>query len=282
MCASNAVKRLFVIPVGHIENDLMWNLAGVTAASRSEPNKPARWVRVPCLAYLIEHATKGWILYDTGFRAGDLDKLPDHVKEQFPADLDGEAELGPRLESIGLKPSDISQIVVSHMHWDHGGGLSLFGGLPAGQNVMAGEKDFSYGLMVTHRKSGEVFGGGGYFKHHFEVPGVSFNLIDPDVGDFDLAEDVRVLQFEGHTPQILGLLVDLPKTGPIVLPSDAVYMKRNLYPEITPPSIIYDSLGFLRSARKTKMLVEQTGARVIYPHDPEQMSGLKLLPEYYE
>src|ERR1039458_225154 len=104
MHASNAVKRLLVIPVGHIENDLMWNLAGVTAASRSEPNKPARWVRVPCLAYLIEHATKGWILYDTGFLAADLDKLPDHIKEQFPADLNGEAELGPRLQSIGLKP----------------------------------------------------------------------------------------------------------------------------------------------------------------------------------
>jgi glyoxylase-like metal-dependent hydrolase (beta-lactamase superfamily II) len=282
MHASTAVKRLFVIPVGHIENDLMWNLAGVTAASRSEPNKPARWVRVPCLAYLIEHATKGWILYDTGFLAADLAKLPDPIKEQFPADLNGEAELGVRLQSIGLAPSDISQIVVSHMHWDHGGGLALFSGLVAGQNVMAGERDFSYGLTITHRKSGEIFGGGGYFKPHFEVPGVSFNLIDPCVGDFDLAEGVRVLQFEGHTPQILGLLVDLPKTGPIVLPSDAVYMKRNLYPEIIPPSIIYDSLGFLRSARKVKMLVEQTGAGVIYPHDPDQMSGVKLLPDFYE
>jgi glyoxylase-like metal-dependent hydrolase (beta-lactamase superfamily II) len=282
MYVSKSVKRLFVILVGHIENDLMWNLAGVTAASRSEPDRPARWVRVPCLAYLIEHSTKGWILYDTGFLASDLDKLPDSIKEQFPADLDGAADLGQRLQSIGLEPSDISQIVVSHMHWDHGGGLSLFSGLPAGQNVMAGEKDFSYGLMITHRKSGEVFGGGGYFKPHFEVPGVSFNLIDPSVGDFDLAEGVRVLQFEGHTPQILGLLVDLPKTGPIVLPSDAVYMKRNLYPEITPPSIIFDSLGFMRSARKMKMLVEGRGAGVIYPHDPDQMADIKLLPDCYE
>ena len=84
MNVSKAVKRLFVMPVGHIENDLMWNLAGITAASRSEPNRPARWVRVPCLAYLIEHATKGWILYDTGFLASDLDKLPEPVREQFP------------------------------------------------------------------------------------------------------------------------------------------------------------------------------------------------------
>lgn len=282
MSVSKGAKRLFVLPVGHIENDLMWNVAGVSAASRSNPHRPAQWVRVPCLAYLIEHATKGWILYDTGFRADDLDKLPDLVKEQFPGDLDGEAELGDRLAAIGLKPSDISQIVVSHMHWDHGGGLSLFSGLPAGRNVIAGEKDFSYGLMVTHRRSEESFGGGGYFRHHFQVPGVSFDLIDPGVGDFDLAEGVRVLQFEGHTPQILGLMVDLPNAGPILLPSDAIYMKRNLYPDIAPPSIIYDSLGFLRSARKTRMLIERTGARVIYPHDPDQMADLKLSPQSYD
>jgi N-acyl homoserine lactone hydrolase len=275
-----AVKKLFVIPMGHIENDLMWNVAGVSAANIKEPHRPAQWVRVPCLAYLIEHGEKGWMLYDTGFLPDAPARLPLNAREQFPGYPDG--DLVARLASIGLKLTDISQIIVSHMHWDHGGGLSLFSGLPAGRNVIAGERDFSYGLTVTHRNSDEIFGGGGYFKEHFEVPGVSFELVDPLIGDFDIAEGVRVVQLEGHTPQVLGLLVELPKGGTILLPSDAVYMKRNIYPEISPPSIIYDSLGFQRSARKIRMLVREKNARVIYPHDPDQMSDLKLLPDHYE
>jgi glyoxylase-like metal-dependent hydrolase (beta-lactamase superfamily II) len=277
-----SVKRLFVLPMGHIENDLMWTVAGVAAASRTEPARPAQWVRVPCLAYLIEHATAGWILYDTGFLREDLARVPAQVQEYFPGFLAEGEGLVACLAKLGLTPGDISQIVVSHMHWDHGGGLALFSGLAAGQGILAGEKDFAYGLTVTHRKSGDVFGGGGYFKEHFEVPGLAFDLVDPGTGDFELAPGLRVLQLEGHTPQILGLQVQLPNSGTVLLTSDAVYMKRNLYPEVAPPSIIYDSLGFQRSAQKIRRLASQHGARIIYPHDPEQMADVKLLPDYYD
>jgi glyoxylase-like metal-dependent hydrolase (beta-lactamase superfamily II) len=278
----SGVKRLFVIPVGHIENDLMWNVAGISAASKAEPRRPAQWVRVPCLVYLIEHEERGWILYDTGFRPEDPSRVPKQIQEQFPGDLAADEGLAAGLSRLGLKPSDIARIVVSHMHWDHGGGLSLFSGLPAGQNILAGERDFAYGLSVTHRKSGEPFGGGGYFKEHFEIPGIGFDLVDPALGDFELAPGLRIVQLEGHTPQILGLLVRLPKSGTILLPSDAVYMKRNLYPAVSPPSIIYDSLGFQRSAQKILQLVRMYDARIIYPHDPDQMSDVKILPDYYD
>jgi glyoxylase-like metal-dependent hydrolase (beta-lactamase superfamily II) len=268
--------------MGHIENDLMWNVAGIAAASRTEPDRSARWVRVPCLAYLIEHEEKGWILYDTGFRPEDLSRVPAHVQEYFPGFLSEGEGLEAGLSRLGLAPGDISRIVVSHMHWDHGGGLSLFSGLRAGQGILTGERDFAYGLSVTHRKSGEHFGGGGYFKEHFEIPGLEFDLVDPASGDFELAPGLRVLQLEGHTPQILGLQILLPKSGTILLTSDAVYMKRNLYPTISPPGIIYDSLGFQRSAQKICRLAGQYDARIIYPHDPEQMADVKVSPDYYD
>ena len=54
------------------------------------------------------------------------------------------------------------------------------------------------------------------------------------------------------------------------------------YPAIAPPSIIYDSLGFQRSAQKLRGLARQHDARIIYPHDPEQMGDLKLLPDCYD
>jgi hypothetical protein len=46
--------------------------------------------------------------------------------------------------------------------------------------------------------------------------------------------------------------------------------------------MIRAGLGFLRSARRVKTLVAEKGARVIHPHDPDRMSGVKLLPDCHE
>ncbi len=278
----SGVKKLYILPVGEIENDIAWNLAGVNAASKSNPARPAQWITVPCLAYLIEHETLGWVLFDTGFRPDDPQKLSAYAREYFPGRVAPDSTMAAHLKRLGLKPSDIGRIVVSHMHWDHGGGLELFSGTPAGRKVMAAERDYAYGLTVTHRDADVDFGGGGYFKGHFEVPGIAFDLVSPEQGDFNLADGIRVVQLEGHTPQMLGLLVDLPVSGRFLIVSDAIYMKRNFEPVPIPPGIIYDSLGFNRSVRKAAQIVSEYSARIVYPHDPDQMSSIKVAPNYYE
>jgi len=279
---STGVKRLFVLQVGSIENDLAWNLAGVRAAGKSDPHRAAAWVRVPVLAALVEHRDLGWILHDTGFRPGDPARLPEYAREHFPGEVAPDMTLPAQLARLGVAPADIGLVIVSHMHWDHGGGLELFAGLPAGQRILAPEADFSYGLTVTHRRSAEPFGGGGYFREHFDVGGIGFELVPPSAGDYEVAEGVRIVQLEGHTPQILGMWVELPRGGPVFFPSDAFYMKRNLFPAPTPPGIVYDSLGFFRSAQKLQQLLRQRPARIVYPHDPDQMADLKLAPAFHE
>lgn len=277
----SGVKRLFVMQVGSIENDLAWNLAGINAATRDDPGRRAQWVEVPCLAYLVEHDSLGWVLFDTGFRAEVLDRLPDFARQSFPGKAAPGGDIEGQLERLGVRPGDISQVIVSHMHWDHGGGLSLFSGTPAGRGVMVGQADFAYGLETTHRDARVPFAGGGYFREHFELQDISFDLVDKAAGDFDLAPGIRVLQLEGHTPQVLGLLVTLPGDGAVLLPSDAIYMSRNLEPTPTPPGIIYDSLGFQRTVQKVRQLTREHHARIIYPHDFEQMDRIRLAPECY-
>ena len=278
--ATKGVRRLFVLPVGKIQNDLSGNLAGVTVATRSNPHRPAEWVEVPCLAYLIEHEEAGWILYDTGFRPEDPALLPAYAQELYPGSVEPLLTLASHLERLHIAPAEISRVIVSHMHWDHGGGLSLFSGTPAGKRVLAGERDFSYGLQVTHQAWDLPFASG-YFKDHFEQKGITFDLVPPGAGDFEIAEGVRVLQLEGHTPQVLGLMVELERDGVFLLPSDAVYMKRNLEPVLTPPGLIYDSQGFFRTAWKLKQIAHERGARFIFPHDPPQMDALKVAPDFY-
>ena len=76
--------------------------------------------------YLIKHA-QGWLLWDTG------------VTDAIAAMPDGQAPADPRathwrrpktlaaqLDQLGVKPSDIKYVAVSHTHPDHIGNVTLF------------------------------------------------------------------------------------------------------------------------------------------------------------
>ena len=76
--------------------------------------------------YLIKHA-QGWFLWDTG--------IPDAVAAMpnglAPADPKAVAwhrpkTLAAQLDQLGVKPSDIKAIAVSHTHPDHIGNVELF------------------------------------------------------------------------------------------------------------------------------------------------------------
>jgi N-acyl homoserine lactone hydrolase len=73
--------------------------------------------------YLFKH-TQGWLLWDTGL--GDaIASMPEgqksnagvwHVKKTLAAQLD----------EIGVKPSDVRYLALSHSHGDHVGNVKLF------------------------------------------------------------------------------------------------------------------------------------------------------------
>jgi N-acyl homoserine lactone hydrolase len=76
--------------------------------------------------YLIKHA-QGWFLWDTG--------IPDAVAAMpnglAPADPKAVTwhrpkTLAAQLEQLGLKPSDIKAMAVSHTHPDHIGNVEMF------------------------------------------------------------------------------------------------------------------------------------------------------------
>ena len=267
-----------ILPHGHIENDLAWNVAVPFPANVDNKNSSTEWISVPSFSVLIKHSDLGYLLYDTGSCPGDeADRLPEYPRKYMPYFATRDEFLDKRLESLGLKPQDITAIIVSHMHWDHSGGLVFFKNTDAGKCVYVHKDDFMYGLLVTHR-SQETFDGGGYFKGNFEFEGLTYNLIE---GDETLAEGLEIITLEGHTPGILGLAVHL-KGGVYIFPSDAVYTEKNYGPPETFPGIVYDTLGFRRSIAKLRKLEKKYNATLIFPHDPQQFKTLKYCPYFYE
>ncbi|MCL2322320.1 MAG: N-acyl homoserine lactonase family protein [Oscillospiraceae bacterium] len=270
--------RFSILPHGHIENDLAWNIAVPNPASKSNKNSSAQWISVPSFSVLIEHSELGYLLYDTGSCPGDeRERLPPYTREFFPLFADRKDFLDKKLEELHLKPSSLSAVIVSHMHWDHSGGLKFFEGTKAGENVYVHKKDFMYGLCVTHQ-SPEVFAGGGYFKDNFEFNSLSFRFVEEDE---NFADGIDIVTLEGHSPGLLGLVVET-LSGVYIFPSDSVYTSRNYGPPECFPGIIYDTLGFTRSIAKLRRLEKKYNAQIIFPHDPEQFSTLKKSPYFYE
>ncbi|MBV8107934.1 MAG: N-acyl homoserine lactonase family protein [Hyphomicrobiales bacterium] len=97
-------------------------------ARRLAPLTDREWAAwLPTYAYAIEHRD-GVILVDAGASAG-LKRLPRwHPYFRFAVrfDIEPDEEAGPQLRTIGIGPTDVKRVVLTHMHIDHDGGLAAF------------------------------------------------------------------------------------------------------------------------------------------------------------
>ncbi len=271
--------RFAILHNGWIENDYAWNVSMPHAGTVDDKSPQQEWVRNPMFSVLIDHPTLGWVLYDTGCAPGDeADRQPEFTRRNFPMFIEPKDFVDKRIECCGITTKDISMIVISHMHFDHCGGLYFFTDAPAGQNIITGRADFAHGLVESHYDPAHT---SSYTRENFEFPNLKFKLIE---GDYELAPDFKLIMFEGHTPSVVGVMLHL-ESGTYIFPSDSMNMKVNYGPppfDPISPAQIYDSLGYRRTLAKLEQLQRKYNATIIYPHDSGEYSKLKKAPEFYE
>lgn len=211
--------------------------------------------------YLIRHA-QGWLLWDTGVD-DSIAALPDG---QAPADPRAihwrrPKTLASQLQQLGVKPTDIKYVAISHSHPDHIGNVEMF--LQTMLLVQKAEYEWP-GAKNAPR-----------FK-----PGHPVTKIE---GDKDVFGDgsVTIISTPGHTPGHQSLLVKLPKTGALVLSGDAVHFKSN-WDNRRVPSINFDNNATLASMQRIADLLVKENAQLWINHDKAQRDTLKMAPEYYE
>jgi N-acyl homoserine lactone hydrolase len=211
--------------------------------------------------YLIKHA-QGWFLWDTG--------IPDAVAAMPnglpPADPKAvywhrPKTLAAQLEQIGVKPSDIKAMAVSHTHPDHIGNVEMFP--TAMLYVQKAEYDWP-GANNEPR-----------FKPSHPVTKLE--------GDHDVFGDgsLTILSTPGHTPGHQSLLVKLPHTGAVVLTGDAVHFKSNWENRGVPSNNFSKELT-LASMQKLSDTLTSEKAQLWINHDKAQRDSLKLSPEFYD
>ena len=84
-----------------------------------------------CHCLLIETPNSGLVLVDTGYGLRDyVDPFPDRISRPFAALLNirlrQEETAVRQIEALGLSPSDVRHIVITHLDFDHAGGIEDF------------------------------------------------------------------------------------------------------------------------------------------------------------
>lgn len=211
--------------------------------------------------YLIKHA-QGWMIWDTGI-ADAIAAMPDGQKpsDQRATHWKRPKTLASQLDALGVKPSDIKYLAISHSHPDHIGNVGLF---PAAMLlVQKAEYDWPSPLGV------------GRFKPEQPVQKLE--------GDHDVFGDrsATIIATPGHTPGHQSLLVKLPKTGALLLSGDAVHFKDN-WDKGRVPAINFDKDKTAASLQRMADVLAKEKAVLWINHDKAQRDSLKMSPGYYD
>lgn len=224
----------------------------------------AKMVRSPAVALLIQHPTLGNILYDTGNSPDFATEYTEAMLHDYPV-----AEMVTVTQALaekGLSPKDIDGIILSHLHFDHAGGLKQFVGTRAIKNVLVSEADLknAYFSVMTGN-------GGAYIRSLFDVEGIRFQTINEDT---KLGEGIEAFIQQSHTPGVIGLILETKHNGTLITTSDTVYTRESYERELPPggtinktPEEFYDNL------KRIKRMEKERGATLIFGHDYEQFQA---------
>ena len=229
---------------------------------------PGGEVRFPVYSVLIEHA-EGRFLIDTGY---DLD----HVNKVLPFEKPQQTEqqsIPGALKLLGLEPDDIDLVFNSHFHFDHVGGNKFF----------PNARKMCHKAEIEQAANPQPFEVLGYSDMSFSAEaaaarGMADQLTDGQTdantrfevveGDVDLAPGVKLLFTPGHAIGHYSLFVDLKDNGPTLFTLDAAYTRKS-YDNLINAGFHIDPIAGVESMRRLKRLEEETGAQVLFSHDPE-------------
>jgi N-acyl homoserine lactone hydrolase len=241
-----------------------------------------RWVEFPIAAFLVEHPGAGHLLIDTGFHPAvaedpkqGIGRLGGLIFREM--EMDTEDAVPGQLRRLGIEPSSVATVVMTHLHADHASGIAE---LPEATFVVSGSE---WAAAAKGRQTD------GYirrqFDHAFDYRTLDFDAPDADsFATFGRALDlfgdgsVRVLFTPGHSHGHCSVVLRLKGREALVC-GDAAYTMRTIRRSDLPFKMA-DEHRFRRSLREIQLYVEQTPDAVVIPgHDMKAWRGLAAVYE---
>ena len=164
---------------------------------------------LPIYAFAIEHP-EGVIVVDTGETArvsepGYFPRWHPLLRFAVREQVAPEQEIGPQLEQLGIRPSDVRRVVLTHLHTDHAGGLHHF----PDSEILVSRAELAYasGLLGQARGYPNRRWPASFDPTRIDLPADPFG---PFPASLRLTEagDVTLVPTPGHTPGQVAVVVE--------------------------------------------------------------------------
>jgi glyoxylase-like metal-dependent hydrolase (beta-lactamase superfamily II) len=240
------------------------------------------WVEIPINAYLLEHRD-GLVLFDAGMDPA-IGSDPNYVSSAigrfllhriFRLHIGPDDTLPKKLEALGFAPADVRKVVISHLHFDHIGGIAH---VPQADLIVSNDEWRQ--LSGPHPERDWIL------REHIELPGAKWRQIEfaptddpllaPFGGCYDVMGDgsMTLLPTPGHTPGSMSMLVRTEGLPPLLLVGDLTYDVKLLMHDQAPGT--GDANQLKSSFAKVRGLRKQLPDLVIIAsHDPAAAGALR-------
>ena len=199
--------------------------------------------------WLIRNETRT-ILVDTGYDATEAAQRGRPILVE-PVEA---------LADIGITPEMIDSIIVTHLHYDHAGGLAQFP--QARLHLQEAEMAYATGPCMCHGTLRMPFTA----DHVCEtVKRVYAGKVTFHDGTSQIAPGITVHRIGGHSRGLQCVRIETAK-GPVVLASDASHYYEN-YQRKVPFPLVVDVEDMLKGFDQLERLAGP-GGRIIPGHDP--------------
>ena len=164
----------------------------------------------------------------------------------------------------GVKPEDVTDVVISHAHWDHMGGIDLF----PKANVWIQKEEFRYYAGEAWQPGGDHGGIDPDDVQQLVRLNTEGRLRMVDGDDIQIFPGIRAYTGARHT--FASQYLRIEGNPPFVLASDSVYLYRNLLEH--KPSATFSEADYPANIKNQERMIQLAGSpdRVVPGHDALQ------------
>lgn len=258
-------SKLWLLDLGTLEADAGWFFAGANTSTSSQLNPSSERRTLKMLGALIEHPKHGLLMYEVGPVHNPPERWGEHLHDVFTTTTTPENRLDRAINGCGHDIKDVKGVIIGHLHLDHAGGLDYFRGTDV--PIFVHEKELATAFLAVASKRDY----GPYLPDYLTFD-LNWQLLAGST--VPLFPGITLYHTPGHTPGLMGMLLDLRDSGPFYFSTDQ-FIFREHYENGSPQGWLmrdYDawhrSLAFIRQLERT------TGSTMVFGHDPEVFSRI--------